>query len=123
MQTWTSVVPDLIGRFSNDMSTVPVLLDILIVLPEEVSVTSDLIILHFTCVCCLFVQINNRSLHLGQNRRKELKKLLGVSCLTVLQLLVACLQSCASNTDILTRVCKTNVRLLQRNDCQNVVEG
>ena len=38
MQTWTSVVSDLIGRFSSDMSTVPVLLDVLIVLPEEVNI-------------------------------------------------------------------------------------
>ena len=36
MQSWTTVVEDLIGRFSGDMATVPVLLDILIVLPEEV---------------------------------------------------------------------------------------
>ena len=38
MQTWTSVVSDLIGRFSGDMATVPALLDVLIVLPEEVSI-------------------------------------------------------------------------------------
>jgi transportin-3 len=36
MQSWTTVVSDLIGRFSGDMATVPALLDILIVLPEEV---------------------------------------------------------------------------------------
>ena len=60
--------------------------------------------LTFSLSLSLSAQINNRSLHLGHNRRKELKKLLGVNCLTVLQLLVACLQSCGSNTDILTRV-------------------
>ena len=38
MQAWTSVVADLIGRFSGDMATVPALLDVLIVLPEEVSI-------------------------------------------------------------------------------------
>ena len=36
MQSWTTVVSDLIGRFSSDMATVPALLDVLIVLPEEV---------------------------------------------------------------------------------------
>ena len=39
MQSWTSVVADLIGRFSGDMATVPALLDVLIVLPEEVNIT------------------------------------------------------------------------------------
>lgn len=38
MQSWMTVVSDLIARFSGDMSTVPVLLDVLIVLPEEVGV-------------------------------------------------------------------------------------
>ena len=111
MQSWTSVVSDLIGRFSSDMSTVPALLDVLIVLPEEV--TSYLLCFSIILSCLIplrmCVQINNRSLHLGHNRRKELKKLLGGDCLTVLQLLVACLQSFANNPDILTRVRQTAV--------------
>lgn len=107
MQSWTTVVTDLIGRFSSDLSTIPVLLDILIVLPEEVCERE---ICQSEGCTELFIsslsisQINNRSLHLGQNRRRELKKFLGSDCLTVLQLLVACLSSCSNSFEILTRV-------------------
>lgn len=83
MTGWDSVVTDLIHKFSSDLATLPVLLDILIVLPEE---------------------INNRSLRLGHNRRRELRDLLGKGCPSVLQFLVACLSSCPGNTEMLTRV-------------------
>lgn len=46
MQSWTSVVTDLIGQFSGDMATIPALLDVLIVLPEEVMYASSLSLMH-----------------------------------------------------------------------------
>ena len=49
-------------------------------------------------------QINNRSLRLGHNRRKDLRDHMGKSCADVLSLLAACLNSCPSNPDLHTRV-------------------
>ena len=50
------------------------------------------------------LQINNRSLHLGQNRRRELRDDFGSHCADILSLLAACLSSHPGNTEIMTRV-------------------
>lgn len=49
-------------------------------------------------------QINNRSLHLGQNRRRELCEEFGRHTSVVLELLDACLKQVPGNVDIMTRV-------------------
>ncbi len=48
--------------------------------------------------------MNNRHLHLGQNRRRQLTELLSNSSSQVLSVLSACLSSCPGNEDIVTRV-------------------
>ncbi|XP_064397245.1 transportin-3-like [Halichondria panicea] len=83
MGTWTTVIDDLVQRFGSHLSTVRVLLDVLIILPEE---------------------INNRYLHLGQNKRKQLTELLSASSSQVVGVLCACLGSCGENEEIATRM-------------------
>ena len=57
-------------RFGNDYGTIPVLLEILVVLPEEVS---------------------NRKLRLGENHRTKWREVFGSQCSIVLQLLESCI--------------------------------
>lgn len=49
-------------------------------------------------------EVGNRSLRLGQNRRREWRCQLGDSSMEVLTLLQACLSSCPGNNDISTKV-------------------
>lgn len=72
MTGWNDVVVDVMNRFGRDISTISVLLDILIILPEE---------------------IGNRTLRLGSNRREEWKVILGQYCGLVLDMLANCLST------------------------------
>lgn len=72
MATWKSPVADLIDRFGNATHHLPVLLEVLTVLPEEV---------------------NSRSLRLGANRRSEVIESFNHVSPQVLQLLNACMQT------------------------------
>lgn len=86
------------SRFKQELSTVSVLLDVLIVLPEEVCKYVIILNNYYS------LQMNNRSLHLGQNRRRELRDYFGSHCADILSLLAACLSSHPGNTEIMTRV-------------------
>ncbi|XP_067945637.1 transportin-3-like isoform X2 [Watersipora subatra] len=70
MATWKNAVPDLLGKFAPNPSSYHVLLEVLTVLPEEVS---------------------SRHLRLGKNRRTEVTDLLLDSFDGVHQFLLACL--------------------------------
>ena len=70
-------------RFGGDLEKIPVLLDILTVLPEEVQ---------------------NQVLQLGGNRRNVLRELIGGQSGNVLELLSVCIQHWPANYDIQTRV-------------------
>ena len=70
-------------RFGNNVSSIPILLDILMVLPEE---------------------IGNRALRLGANQRQKWKQIFGGQCSGVLQLLSSCLGYCPNDEEIKTRV-------------------
>lgn len=69
MATWKTPVLDLITRFSSSTVHIPVLLEVLTVLPEEV---------------------NSRSMRLGANRRNEVIESFAQVCSQVTQLLDAC---------------------------------
>lgn len=77
MAAWKSPVVDLISRFGCSLPHIPVLLEVLTVLPEE---------------------LNSRSLRLGANRRNEVVELFTQVSGQVVQLLDACLQP-AQNPD------------------------
>ncbi|XP_050046846.1 transportin-3 isoform X1 [Dermacentor andersoni] len=77
MAAWKSPVVDLITRFGCSMSHIPVLLEVLTVLPEE---------------------LNSRSLRLGANRRNEIIELFTEVSGRVVHLLDVCLQP-AQNPD------------------------
>ena len=70
-------------RFGNNVSTIPILLDVLMVLPEE---------------------IGNRALRLGANQRQKWKQIFGGQCGGVLQLLSSCLGYWPNDEEIKTRV-------------------
>ncbi|XP_014673876.1 PREDICTED: transportin-3-like [Priapulus caudatus] len=72
MVTWKNAAHELIQRFGGNPHHVPLLLDILKFLPEEV---------------------NSRSLRLGDNRRKEITEELSKSAPLVLQLLTSYMES------------------------------
>lgn len=77
MASWKSFVVDLISRFGCSITHIPVLLEVLTVLPEE---------------------LNSRPLRLGANRRNEIIELFNQVSGQVVQLLDACLQP-AQNPD------------------------
>uniref|UniRef100_A0A1E1XKR9 Transportin-3 n=1 Tax=Amblyomma sculptum TaxID=1581419 RepID=A0A1E1XKR9_AMBSC len=77
MATWKSPVVDLISRFGCSAPHIPVLLEVLTVLPEE---------------------LNSRCLRLGANRRNEVIEMFTQVSGQVVQLLDACLQP-AQNPD------------------------
>ncbi|XP_019854788.1 PREDICTED: transportin-3-like [Amphimedon queenslandica] len=83
MNGWGSVVQDCINRFGGDFITVPVLLEILLVLPEEVG---------------------NRKLRLGENTRLKWKEVLGSECPVVFQLLESCIGCWPNEETILIKV-------------------
>ena len=70
-------------RFSSDVSNVPTLLNLLVVIPEE---------------------INNRKIHIATNRRQKLTEIMTKNCRIVLELLVASLGHWPDNMEIKTRV-------------------
>ncbi len=59
---------------------------------------------HSTLITHPHTQINNRYLHLGQNKRKQLTELLSASSSQVVGVLCACLGSCGENEEIATRM-------------------
>ncbi|KAH8032052.1 hypothetical protein HPB51_022800 [Rhipicephalus microplus] len=75
MASWKSFVVDLISRFGCSITHIPVLLEVLTVLPEE---------------------LNSRPLRLGANRRNEIIELFNQVSGQVVQLLDACLQPAQS---------------------------
>ncbi|XP_033102078.1 transportin-3-like [Anneissia japonica] len=85
MPQWRNSASFLIQKFSSNQTHVPILLEILIVLPEE---------------------IHSRSLRLGQNRREEFSQELTESAPAVLNLLTACSETYQNDHRILGRVFK-----------------
>ncbi|XP_035663115.1 transportin-3-like isoform X5 [Branchiostoma floridae] len=80
---WKCPAKELIEKFGNTVGNLPFLLEVLTVLPEEV---------------------NSRSLRLGANRRGEVIEELAESCDLVIQLLIACTQSCAADSRVQAKV-------------------
>ncbi|XP_066264625.1 transportin-3-like isoform X2 [Branchiostoma lanceolatum] len=80
---WKCPAKELIEKFGNTVGNLPFLLEVLTVLPEEV---------------------NSRSLRLGANRRGEVIEELAGSCDLVVQLLIACTQSCAADSRVQAKV-------------------
>ncbi|KAK6636318.1 hypothetical protein RUM43_009977 [Polyplax serrata] len=76
MSSWEKPVLDLMKKFSD--KSVPSLLEVLIVLPEEV---------------------NSKSLRLGENRRHQILEELASCSPAVVDFLVNCLNACLTNTD------------------------
>lgn len=72
------------------MTTVPILLEILVVLPEEV---------------------NNRSLRLGENQRTKWKTILGDQCSGVLSMLSSCMEYWPNDEEIKIRVRRERWRM------------
>ncbi|XP_035663112.1 transportin-3-like isoform X3 [Branchiostoma floridae] len=87
---WKCPAKELIEKFGNTVGNLPFLLEVLTVLPEEVS----FILMH----------VNSRSLRLGANRRGEVIEELAESCDLVIQLLIACTQSCAADSRVQAKV-------------------
>lgn len=58
MTSWVGVVNDIIERFKNNLATIPVLLEILKVLPEEVHKYISLNIIVVGCTCIKYVLFN-----------------------------------------------------------------
>ncbi|KAL4233679.1 Transportin-3 [Mactra antiquata] len=85
MVSWKSPVQDLVQRFGSNAAQLPILLEVLIVLPEE---------------------INSRSLRLGANRRDEVIEDLKSSSQVVLHLLSACTENMTSADSIQVKVLK-----------------
>ncbi|XP_064490151.1 transportin-3-like [Ornithodoros turicata] len=83
MATWKTPVVDLISRFGSSTVHLPVLLEVLTVLPEEV---------------------NSRSMRLGANRRNEVIESFTQVSLQVIHLLDACIQPGATDSRRATRV-------------------
>ncbi|KAJ8315715.1 hypothetical protein KUTeg_007865 [Tegillarca granosa] len=76
MASWKDPILDLVHRFGQSQQHLPFLLEVLTVLPEEV---------------------NSRSLRLGANRRQEITEELKKAAPMVLQLMDACVDTCASD--------------------------
>lgn len=83
MVTWKGATNDLVSKFGNSISTMHFLLEVLTVLPEEIS---------------------SRSLRLGANRRREVIDELKESSTVVLQLLCSCLKGMSSDPRIQVKV-------------------
>lgn len=83
MATWKGCVQTLIEKYGNDVSSLPFLLEILTVLPEEV---------------------HSRSLRIGANRRTEIIEELAYHSAVVVTLLAACAENCGSDEKTLVKV-------------------
>lgn len=83
MPQWKEVVNDLCQRFGSSVERLPVLLEILTVLPEEVG---------------------SHHLRVGANRREEVTQELRASAATVLDLLTACVSQFPTDTNVKIRM-------------------
>ncbi|KPP76261.1 transportin-3-like [Scleropages formosus] len=83
MASWKGCVHTLIEKYSSDISSLPFLMEILTVLPEEV---------------------HSRSLRIGANRRAEIIEDLAYYSSTVVTLLVSCAEKAGNDEKILIKV-------------------
>ncbi|XP_053506699.1 transportin-3 [Ictalurus furcatus] len=83
MASWKGCVHTLIEKYSNDVTSMPFLIEILTVLPEEV---------------------HSRSLRIGANRRTEIIEDLAYYSTTVVTLLMTCLEKSGSDEKMLIKV-------------------
>lgn len=83
MSSWKGAIQDVISRFGNEVHLLSALLEILTVLPEEVS---------------------SRSLRLGANRREEMTKEFNLAAPYVMQLLNACTDNYSSDPRVMHKV-------------------
>ncbi|KAH3738663.1 transportin-3-like [Dreissena polymorpha] len=85
MPSWKNSVQDLVQKFGSNASQLSFLLEVLIVLPEEIS---------------------SRSLRLGANRRQEVIEELKTASQVIMQLLNGCIENMSSDVQIQTKVLK-----------------
>ncbi|KAG8138613.1 hypothetical protein E2320_004484 [Naja naja] len=83
MASWKGCVHTLVEKYNNDVSSLPFLLEILTVLPEEV---------------------HSRSLRIGANRRTEIIEDLAFYSSTVVSLLVTCVEKAGSEEKMLIKI-------------------
>uniref|UniRef100_A0A670ZEM9 Transportin-3 n=1 Tax=Pseudonaja textilis TaxID=8673 RepID=A0A670ZEM9_PSETE len=83
MASWKGCVHTLVEKYNNDVSSLPFLLEILTVLPEEV---------------------HSRSLRIGANRRTEIIEDLAFYSSTVVSLLVTCVEKSGSEEKMLIKI-------------------
>ncbi|MFT7814910.1 transportin-3 [Arapaima gigas] len=83
MASWKGCVHTLIEKYSNDIASLPFLMEILTVLPEEV---------------------HSRSLRIGANRRTEIIEDLAYYSSTVVTLLVSCAEKAGNDEKMLIKV-------------------
>uniref|UniRef100_A0A7N8Y0K7 Transportin 3 n=1 Tax=Mastacembelus armatus TaxID=205130 RepID=A0A7N8Y0K7_9TELE len=83
MASWKGCVHTLIEKYNNDISSMPFLIEILTVLPEEV---------------------HSRSLRIGANRRTEIIEDLAYYSSTVVTLLTTCVQKTGNDEKMLIKV-------------------
>uniref|UniRef100_A0A8B9JYT2 Transportin-3 n=1 Tax=Astyanax mexicanus TaxID=7994 RepID=A0A8B9JYT2_ASTMX len=83
MASWKGCVHTLIEKYSNDVTSMPFLIEILTVLPEEV---------------------HSRSLRIGANRRTEIIEDLAYYSTTVITLLLSCVEKSGSDEKMLIKV-------------------
>eukprot|EP00069_Balaena_mysticetus_P013106 bmy_08081T0 len=83
MPSWKGCVQTLVEKYSNDVTSLPFLLEILTVLPEEV---------------------HSRSLRIGANRRTEIIEDLAFYSSTVVSLLMTCVEKAGTEEKMLMKV-------------------
>ncbi|PKK22066.1 transportin 3, partial [Columba livia] len=83
MASWKGCVQTLVEKYSNDVTSLPFLLEILTVLPEEV---------------------HSRSLRIGANRRTEIIEDLAYYSSTVVSLLVTCVEKAGNDEKMLIKI-------------------
>ncbi|NXC41840.1 TNPO3 protein, partial [Penelope pileata] len=83
MASWKGCVQTLVEKYSNDVTSLPFLLEILTVLPEEV---------------------HSRSLRIGANRRTEIIEDLAYYSSTVVSLLMTCVEKAGNNEKMLIKI-------------------
>ncbi|XP_013929052.1 PREDICTED: transportin-3-like [Thamnophis sirtalis] len=83
MASWKGCVHTLVEKYNNDVTSLPFLLEILTVLPEEV---------------------HSRSLRIGANRRTEIIEDLAFYSSTVVSLLMTCVEKAGSDEKMLIKI-------------------
>ncbi|NXA57035.1 TNPO3 protein, partial [Nothocercus julius] len=83
MASWKGCVQTLVEKYSNDVTSLPFLLEILTVLPEEV---------------------HSRSLRIGANRRTEIIEDLAYYSSTVISLLMTCVDKAGNDEKMLIKI-------------------